>query len=215
MATEYFPGETFDFEVNGETFTAKIEADDTGDLPWENFDGHGPVSEWTTRDKEPGELVLATDGRSRRFYDFAAACRMARRDGWGTLPAPLKIETDDTGKEPFQRRGGTAESGPYKATDPDDVNRAIAAVYEAHKATMTPRQYAAAAARADYERLRRFCADQWQYIGVVVRRAGHCDCCGETDSLWGVESDSGDYIREVAQELADEMQSRVANEGEV
>jgi hypothetical protein len=207
MAKEYFPGETFDFVHNGESFVATIKPDYDHGAPWEETDGHGPVTEWESRDKLPGELILNDDGRNgrKRFYDYAEACRIARRDGWGTLPAPLKVTTDDDGKAPYEKRGGTAESGPYKATDPDDVNRAISAVYAAYRATMTPRQYAAAAARADYENLRQWCADQWQYIGVIVRRAGDCQCCGKSESLWGIESNAGDYIEETAHELADEM----------
>jgi len=54
--------------------------------PWLESEGHGPVSDWTTRDKRPGELVLSEDGRARRFYDFSAACKLARADGWDAAP---------------------------------------------------------------------------------------------------------------------------------
>ena len=74
--------------------------------------------------------------------------------------------------------------------------------------TGTPRQRAARAARADYEFLRRYCDGQWSYVGVIV--APVCECCGEVkeddaQSLWGVESDSDDYLREVSEELAEEL----------
>lgn len=69
---------------DGMTFKIEKEHDHDAGTPWEREDGHGPVSNWTTRDKLPGELVLNTDGRSRcRYYDFAEACRIAQRDGWG------------------------------------------------------------------------------------------------------------------------------------
>jgi hypothetical protein len=52
--------------------------------PWKEHDGHGPVSEWRSIDsKQAGERVLGQDGRSARFYDFAEACKIAKRDGWG------------------------------------------------------------------------------------------------------------------------------------
>lgn len=57
--------------------------------PWDEEDGHGPVSDWRHHnymgypDKRPGERVLCTDRRSSRLYDFEGACRIARRDGWG------------------------------------------------------------------------------------------------------------------------------------
>lgn len=74
------------FEHEGKTFRFRTEWDDTGDAPWEREDGHGPVSEWTTRDKQPGEMVLCSDHGQKRFYDFAEAVRIARRDGWNAAP---------------------------------------------------------------------------------------------------------------------------------
>lgn len=70
----------------GITAHVKTERDDDTGAPWENCDGHGPVSEWTTRDKAAGERVLCSDGRSKRFYDYAAAIKEAKRDGWDAPP---------------------------------------------------------------------------------------------------------------------------------
>lgn len=58
------------------------------DPPWENEDGHGPVTEWTRRDKGPGEVVLCSDsnGRSKRFYNWHEAIKIAKRDGWDAPP---------------------------------------------------------------------------------------------------------------------------------
>lgn len=71
----------------------------------------------------------------------------------------------------------------------------------------TKRQRAASAAQADYERLLAWCEDQWSYVGVVVQPV--CKCCGAASegyrfALWGIESDAGDYLTEVANDLADE-----------
>lgn len=90
MFTESFTapaldGETITLELDGFTLTATIHRDTDAGPPWENEDGHGPVSDWTRRDKKPGELVLSSDGAAgmKRFYDFAAACRIARAEQWG------------------------------------------------------------------------------------------------------------------------------------
>ena len=84
------PGETSTIERDGFTLTATLHADDCADAPWDQADGHGPVSDWRGYGynqyptKAPGERVLIRDGRRARFYDFAEAVKLARRDGWGT-----------------------------------------------------------------------------------------------------------------------------------
>lgn len=178
--------------------------------PWEEEDGHGPVREVRGQSdfhygpaKRPGELVLVQERHWALLYDFAEACRIARKDGWGWLPKELEIIRDEPSKGDGTACGGTAKAGPYEAYDPDNFNRAISAVYAQHRASMTPRQYAAAAAREDFERLRRFCTGDWGYCGVVVTvsRAG---VELATASLWGIEDDATDYLDEVSEELANE-----------
>lgn len=81
------PGDESTVEVDGFTVCARIERDETFGAPWEEHDGHGEVSDWTTRPKLAGEFVLSQEGftgGTRRYYDFAGACRTARADGWGT-----------------------------------------------------------------------------------------------------------------------------------
>ncbi len=142
--------------VNGFTVTARLEADDCGDCPWDREEGHGPVSEWTTRDKRPGERVLVTDRHSKRYYDVQGAMAVAKRDGWDAKPYGV----------------GTAG------------------------------ERAARAVEADYERLRRWCADDWAYVGVVLTVSkGGVELSNHASSLWGIESDAGDYLAEVANEL--------------
>ena len=60
--------------------------DSDSDAPWDNEDGHGPVSDWEPRSKKPGEMILNSDRGSHRFYDFAEAVKIAKRDGWNTAP---------------------------------------------------------------------------------------------------------------------------------
>lgn len=199
------------FEHKGMTFALTTEHDPDSGPPWDNEDGHGTVSEWTRRDKRAGELVLDETrmGGEHLFYDFAEACRIARRDGWGFLPG--KLETSQTAPgvwRAYVRGYGNGKLLNFEGAG-NDVNAAIAALYAAHKASYpSPRAYAAAAAMADFERLKAWCDDEWTYVGVVVTL---CDDDGQPmrehhASLWGIESDATDYIEnEVGPELADEI----------
>lgn len=74
-------------EVSG-GYSVRVKVDYDQDMcaPWKEHDGHGPVSEWTTRDKCPGERVLCTDRSSKRYYDFAEAVKLAKHDGWDAPP---------------------------------------------------------------------------------------------------------------------------------
>lgn len=60
--------------------------DDSSREPWKECDGHGPVSDWTQRDKKPGERELCRDRKSKRFYDYGEAIKIAKRDGWDAEP---------------------------------------------------------------------------------------------------------------------------------
>jgi hypothetical protein len=68
--------------------------------PWNEHDGHGIVSEWTTRNKSAGELILHQDGRSKLFYDFAETMKIAKRDGWGLSPERLSKLEKRLGRKP-------------------------------------------------------------------------------------------------------------------
>lgn len=80
--------ERIELNIGGRDFTFAVEYIDDQDAgaPWENSDGHGVVTDWQLRDKRPGELILCTDHRAHRFYDYAASCRLALRDGWDAAP---------------------------------------------------------------------------------------------------------------------------------
>ena len=153
--------------VNGKTYRVDFVYDSGMGAPWEEHDGHGPVSAWTTRDKRAGELILNKDGSHARYYDFAEACKIALRGGWDSKP----YNTDKS---------------------------------------QTPRQQAAKAARADYERLRAWCMDDWYWCGVIVteRRtdADGFKYDGPTASLWGLESDNGEYFESVIIDLIAEIE---------
>lgn len=71
--------------------------------------------------------------------------------------------------------------------------------------TGTKGERAARAVAADFDRLRRWCADAWCYVGVVLSVSWRGILLEEhAASLWGIESDCGDYLTDVANELADE-----------
>lgn len=78
-------------EKDGFTCTAVVESDEFADSPWDNCDGHGPVTDWTLRTKKPGERVLSSDRHHKRYYDFEEASKIALRDGWGSADS---LETD-------------------------------------------------------------------------------------------------------------------------
>ena len=86
----YHDGSTF--TRNGLQFRARIEHDDSTDAPWIEHDGHGPVTDWTRRNKRPGELILNSERGAHRYYDMAEAVKTAKRDGWGH-GAPVPGET--------------------------------------------------------------------------------------------------------------------------
>jgi hypothetical protein len=208
-----YDGDTF--EHAGNLFRVTFPRDDDHGAPWDEEDGHGPVTGWESRGKRPGEMVLSEDsrGRAKRFYDFAEAVRIARRDGWGHLPYRLQIRPDVADRPPYTACGGWAHAGPYSAYHPHNFNNAIAAVYQMHRDSFpSARAYAAAAALADFDRLRRWCADDWCYVGVIVTLVDddEDEMPEFSASVWGIESDASDYLEETARELADEVLHDIA-----
>jgi hypothetical protein len=69
--------------IDGLTFLVAVERDDIMGEPWTEHDGHGIISDWTSRSKAPGERVLASDRSQYRYYDVEATMEVALRDHWG------------------------------------------------------------------------------------------------------------------------------------
>ena len=67
---------------DGFTLTFTSEYDDDQGAPWQEECCHGPVTNWVRREKRAGEILLCSDHGSKRFYDFAGAMAIAKRDGW-------------------------------------------------------------------------------------------------------------------------------------
>jgi len=76
------------YDHNGHAITIEWFHDEAMGAPWEENDGHGPVRDDYRRSKRPGEIVLSEAGGRAvyRLYDFAAALKMAREDGWDAAP---------------------------------------------------------------------------------------------------------------------------------
>jgi hypothetical protein len=91
------------FELRGLTFRAYTSPDDSGDAPWENSDCHGPVREvennWR-RAKKAGERVMHATDWHAWLYDWQAAMKIARRDGWGLNPEARAALAAKLGREP-------------------------------------------------------------------------------------------------------------------
>jgi hypothetical protein len=78
----------------GMRFRVHIEPDSDADSPWTSEDGHGPMRFVRDRDdKRPGERVMTSHSNAYWLYDWQAACKLARKDGWNTEPydAPDRI----------------------------------------------------------------------------------------------------------------------------
>lgn len=67
----------------------------------------------------------------------------------------------------------------------------------------TRSQIRAEAVRQDMRYLRGYLSNDWSYIGVCVTMHDADDDEITSDSLWGIESNAGDYLLEVAADCAD------------
>ena len=76
---------------HGNVYRVEWVYDHDAGAPWDNSDCHGPVSDWTTRNKKPGERVLNQDRGSFRYYDFQQAVQDAVKV-WGVKPGPDAVE---------------------------------------------------------------------------------------------------------------------------
>jgi hypothetical protein len=65
------------------TFAVEVHIDHDSGAPWEDCEGHGPVTGWVRRNKRPDELILNSANGEYRYYNFKEACAIALRDGWG------------------------------------------------------------------------------------------------------------------------------------
>lgn len=191
----FYHGETFTFEHNGDGYTALFEFDDSCGTPWDEHDGHGPVSKLTLRAKKAGELLLSENGQYRRFYDYAEACKIAFRDQWGWMPEKV-VDTENPDGS------WTLTCGTFTA-NAETYSEAYRKIYDAHRATMTPKQYAAEAVKRDYEYLKSWCNEEWFFGTLTVRKTEDCPRCGKSETVGMLASNDGaDIFAIVALDLA-------------
>lgn len=193
-------------ERNGRTYRVTIEHDGDMGAPWEEHDGHGVVSEWTRRDKAPGEVVIASDRGSHRFYDVAETTRIAKRDGWGLSDADAAALLARLAQP--KRRAVKSVYNVENGIRQDRITEWATVPGRDPSKPLTRGEIIAEAVRRDCDRMRQWCADVWGWCGVIVELLDDDgDGTGETASLWGIESDAGAYLDEVAADLVDEMES--------
>lgn len=208
------------------TFAVEIHEDADHGAPWDECEGHGPVTGWVTRPKRGGELVLNTGRNSKRYYDFSEACKIALRDGWDHIASKPQDEglenrygvdgamrPDDPDGPEFQ---GDGEYPPFVVFDVEGQQNlpghyGTRAEAEAARLRVisnkleTKRQKAARAAMADFEYLRSWCNNDWSYVGIEVTLLDSEGNKTEvSDSLWGVESGT-DEVKYQAETIADEL----------
>lgn len=160
-------------EHKGHTFRVAFEFDQDNGPPWENDCGRGIVSDWR-RASYTGRPAKAPGERVLCTDRYSARF------------------FDFAGTVAKARRDGWGLS----ASD-------LASLRDRLKREPTKGQIAHECVEREFEFLRQWCEDQWQYVGVIVTLL---DSAGEetpyTDSLWGVET-FADYHQEVARELMD------------
>jgi len=79
---------------DGSRFRVEYEYDHDADYPWENAASYyqGIVSDWTTRDKRPGELLLCESRGFKRYYDFQGSLKRAKDEDWDSVSLLPKKE---------------------------------------------------------------------------------------------------------------------------
>ncbi|WP_239482854.1 hypothetical protein [Paraburkholderia sp. C35] len=217
-------GDIEEWVIDGRTYRVRINVQDDIDhgAPWEEHDGHGPVSDWTTRDKRPGERVLSSDRGIKRFYDVQEANRIAEQDGWGLTEehkaallqrlAKPRVVRRPVGKATVTHRYGGLMQEFHRSTETvtipgRDPNKPL-----------TSGEIRAEAVRRDFENLRGWANDQWHYVGVIVTLLGEDEDQDDqvaTDyghALWGIEDTDPAYIRTTADELIDDVVREAHNE---
>ncbi|WP_396329310.1 hypothetical protein [Burkholderia anthina] len=219
-----YDGNVEERTIEGRVYRVRINVpyDEDMGAPWEEHDGHGPVSDWTTRDKRPGEWVLASERGSKRYYDAQEANRIAEQDGWGLTEAHKaellqrlaknRVVRRSVGKATVTHRYGGLMQEFHRATE------TVTVPGRDPNKPLTAGEVRAEAVRRDFEYLRRWANDQWHFVGVVVTLLGDdedLDGLVATDfhnALWGIADCDPAYAREVADDLIDEVVRAAHNE---
>jgi hypothetical protein len=170
-------------EHAGLTFMVAIEHDYNMGRPWEEHDGHGPV-------------------------------RTSRTDGWGRWNSKRAGEVvlssdrftcwlyDVAEALRIAKRDGWGLSPKNRAKLADKLKR-----------EPTAKEVRAEAVRLDMEHLRGWLEGRWHWCIVVVTLLDtDRDETWEYDTIGGIESDAGEYLDEVAADLAAGIADRVGQD---
>lgn len=166
------------FCVDGLMFKFDYDPDDACGCPWDEHDGHGVVSEWELRDKKPGERVLSSDHRNKRYYDWQESMRIAYKDGWGVGPDEIDKLREKLGREP---------------TRGEIVERAVELDYNYLRRWCNDEWF--------------FAVVHVQLLELDEENGEYIEVDGYDEYLGGVESDDA-YMVEVAFEMAGEIACR-------
>jgi len=164
------------FEHKGHSFKFEVKHDEHMGPPWKEHDGHGVVSDWTDRPETASERAIAYDRGSHLFYDIDATIELALKDSWGV---------DEKTKADLSKE---------------------------YKGKGLKYEIARAATMQDFERMKGWCQNEWWWVGVVVTMLkadedapnGYFET-KHRKSLWGIESDSEEFLSDTGYELAEEI----------
>lgn len=163
------------FTLYGVTFTCQLQRDEDHGPPWEDDDGRGIVTAWIDRlDRDAADA------------------------------AQLRILSSDHGRARYFDQLATLQ----KATrdqwglGPEAMQELLAEFTQYTEATIPREIVIDRAVQLEYQFLRDWCEDRWEYVGVIVTLDG---AHGIERSLWGIESSEQDYLNETARELAEEI----------
>lgn len=175
------------FEVNGLRFAASVEHDESHGAPWDEEDGHGVVTGW------------------RRNYDHQTHTPKAPGE---------RVLVENSHGARFYDFAASLEIAKRDGWGLSIQAHALLQIRLGREPTA--REVTAEAVRLDFERMRAWCRDEWSWVGVcVVLLDVNGKRTHERASLWGIESDAGAYLDEVARELAEEIAERVGDASEL
>lgn len=164
------------FEHNGRQFLVNIIHDEGMGEPWKEHDGHGLISDWTRRGKQPGERVLYEDRGAYLFYDVQETIALATKDNWGLGDKETAELARKLGRTPTAREI-TAEA----------VERDFQRM----------REWCAGIWRWVGVKVTLLKADADAPDGYFKTK--------HSAAIWGIESDCEDYLTETAYELAEQL----------
>lgn len=167
------------FVHRGITFTARTTRDQDHGAPWEESDNHGIVTDWISQSEQYDFPDLYQD--RTKFYPLGDPERDGSRRFYDMQASIRKALKDHWGLSPAALQDLQNEWEAGTVLTPE---------VQTHRAVVLDRDF-----------LNSWCNDEWEYIGVIVMLPG----TNLQGSLWGIESNAGAYLADVAHNLAEEL----------